>query len=98
MKFDEFIYYCCDAICRDACKNEIKSEVFMQKQDSSMSITSTYVATAVGVGYVSGQEILQYFSYFQENRIFAIIIASIFWLFTCIVSISFSCKRLSYGD
>ncbi len=51
----------------------------MQKQNSIISIAATYVATVVGAGYASGQEILQYFSYFREFGLYAIVIASVFF-------------------
>ncbi len=44
-----------------------------------MGVASSYVATIIGAGYASGQEILQYFSYFREQGIYAIALASLFF-------------------
>ncbi|WP_162983005.1 hypothetical protein [Helicobacter sp. L8] len=52
----------------------------MLKQGVSVvGVACTYVATIIGAGYASGQEILQYFSYFREWGICAIALASLFF-------------------
>ena len=48
----------------------------------TLAIASTYVGTVIGAGYASGQEILQYFSFFREKGVWGIGIATIlFFIF-----------------
>jgi len=47
-----------------------------------LGIASTYIGTVIGAGYASGQEILQYFSFFREDGVFGIAIATVlFFIF-----------------
>lgn len=49
---------------------------------SVIGIAATYVGTVIGAGYASGQEILQYFSYFRDKALFIAFIATLlFFIF-----------------
>lgn len=51
----------------------------MSKKVSIIGVATTYAGTVIGAGYASGQEILQYFLYFQGHTFFIICIATLFF-------------------
>ncbi len=51
------------------------------KHPSTFAIAATYIGTVVGAGFASGQEILQFFTYFGFLSIPAILLAGYFFFF-----------------
>lgn len=48
---------------------------------SSFTIAATYIGTVVGAGFASGQEVLQFFSFFGLNSILALVLAGTLFVF-----------------
>lgn len=53
----------------------------MEKRVGAFQIASAYIGVTIGAGFASGQEVLQFFTFFGLNGIFAIILASILFVF-----------------
>jgi len=48
---------------------------------SAFSIAATYLGTVVGAGFASGQEVLQYFSFFGPASFPALVLATLLFVF-----------------
>ena len=53
-----------------------------QKKFSAFTIAGAYVGTVVGAGFASGQEVLQFFTYFGLKSILAIALATLLFIFS----------------
>lgn len=51
------------------------------KNISALNVAAVYIGTVVGAGFASGQEVLQFFSFFGFNGIFSLALASILFVF-----------------
>lgn len=58
--------------------NNIKSNT---KNVSALNVAAVYIGTIVGAGFASGQEVLQFFSFFGFSGIFSLLLASILFVF-----------------
>ncbi|MEW6182442.1 MAG: hypothetical protein AB1500_04595 [Bacillota bacterium] len=48
---------------------------------SALTIAGVYIGTVVGAGFASGQEVLQFFTFFGLNSLFALFIAGVLFVF-----------------
>ncbi|MEW6540069.1 MAG: hypothetical protein AB1402_00425 [Bacillota bacterium] len=53
----------------------------MKKRVGAFQIASAYIGVTIGAGFASGQEVLQFFTFFGPNAILAIILASMLFVF-----------------
>lgn len=70
----------------------------MRRQISALQVAATYIGTVVGAGFASGQEILQFFSFFGKRSIPGVIVATGLFIFfgLMIMTLGHNLKAKSY--
>jgi uncharacterized membrane protein YkvI len=52
----------------------------MEKRVGTFEIASAHIGVTIGAGFVSGQEVLQYFTFFGPNGMPAIVLAALLFV------------------
>lgn len=61
--------------------NTLKTNSNQTKEYSTFTVAAVYIGTIVGAGFASGQEVLQFFSFFGATGILGLIISTIMFIF-----------------